>query len=61
MQHTSIKAGELARKIGRHKNTVLAWAKQGSIPCVRRNTRVILFVEADVRAAMAANGLTATK
>lgn len=56
---TIVRAAELAKILGRHKNTVLNWANQALIPCDRRNQRVLLFDVEAVRAAMAKNGLNA--
>ena len=42
----------ISSHIGRHKNTVLLWAQQGLIPCVRRNKRVVNFDLEQVLAAM---------
>ena len=52
-----LSARDLADHIKRHKNTVLAWAGAGLIPCVRRNRRVIVFHLGDVLAAMRKNNL----
>lgn len=52
-----LSARELASHIRRHRHTVLEWAKDGLIPCVRRNRRVIVFHLGDVLTAMRKNNL----
>ena len=47
-----LSARELATILRRHRVTVLYWARQGWIPCVRTSKRSVWFIEADVIEAM---------
>ncbi len=48
---------ELAVILKRHPNTISIWARDGLIPCSRRNKRVMVFELAAVLEAMKRNNL----
>jgi hypothetical protein len=47
-------AGALAAKLHVTRDTILAWARRGWIPCVRASQRPVLFDPAEVAKAMRA-------
>lgn len=52
-----MQASEIAIHVGKHRNTVLAWARADLIPVRRRNKRILIFDLEAVKAAMQKNGL----
>ncbi len=46
-------ARQMAKKLGKSHYTILLWRRQGLIPGQAPTRRSIMFVEADVRAAIA--------
>ncbi|HLN27610.1 MAG TPA: helix-turn-helix domain-containing protein [Gemmataceae bacterium] len=53
-----VDAGAIAVHLKTTRPTVLRWARDGSIPCLRpaKNSRKVLFVLSDVLAALERNG-----
>lgn len=45
-------ARDVGRRLGVAPETVLEWARQGRVPCVRLTSKVVRFVWPDVLAAL---------
>lgn len=52
-----ISARDMGRFIGKHRETILSWARDGLIPCHKFSARTILFNELEVKAAAKERGL----
>lgn len=48
----TVGADEMAEILGAHPKTVLRWAREGRIPCIRIGGRVVRFRPAEVLAAL---------
>ena len=49
-------ANRLARRLGVTRETVLAWARRGWIPCLRAGRRPVLFDPVEVELALKERG-----
>lgn len=52
-----INARELGRLLGKHRETILSWARDGLIPCYRATARTIMFNEHEVREKLRERGM----